>query len=367
MIPFVDLRKENRGLAAELQRAFQRVSDSGWYILGQQLSAFEEEFSAYIGSRHAVGVNSGSDALYLSLKALEIGENDEVLTVPLTFMSTVDAITRNGMRPVLVDIEPDSFCMDGKDLEKKINSRTRAVVPVHIFGHPVEMNQVQEVARAYNLHVVEDACQAHGAEYRGRKVGSFGVAGCFSFYPTKNLGAMGDAGMVVTDDGSLASRLKCLRDYGRSETYIQESPGINSRLDEIQAAFLRVKLKHLDLWNERRRQMARLYDEILGGIEEIRVPSIKEGTVPVYHQYAIRVKERNKLQMSLKKKGIQTLIHYPVPVHLQKAYRFLGYQKGDLPASEMCAEEVLSLPIHPGLEEGDVACVASAIREFFIQ
>lgn len=364
MIRSVDLGRENRSLAAELEGVFKQVRDSGWFILGQQLSAFEEEFGAYIGSRHAVGVNSGSDALYLALNALGVGKEDEVITVPFTFISTVDAITRNGARPVFVDIEPDSLCIDVNELEDKISSKTRAIIPVHIFGHPAEMGRIQEIAKVNNLYVIEDACQAHGAEYRGRKVGGFGLAGCFSFYPTKNLGAMGDAGMVVTGDGCMADKLKRLRDYGRAETYTQTTSGINSRLDEVQAAVLRVKLRKLDSWNGRRRHLACLYEEILGNAG-IQIPVIKDGVLPVYHQYVIRVKKRNKLQEHLREKGIQTLIHYPVPVHLQKTYRFLEYKKGDLPVAEACAEEALSLPIHPWLEAGDVEFVASTIRNFY--
>jgi len=363
MISFIDLRSEWEEIEAEIMASLKSIFQRGWFILGEELENFEKEFAKYLGSKCAVGVNSGSDSLFLALKALNIGEGDEVITVPFTFMSTVDAITRNGARPVFVDIEPDSYLMDVTQIEKKITSRTKALLPVHLFGNSVPMSSIQEIVDQYNLKVIEDACQAHGAEYRGRKVGSFGAAGCFSFYPTKNLGAVGDAGVVVTDDVQLADKLKRLRNYGRVDTYTQESIGINSRLDEIQAAVLRVKLQYLDCWNERRKQLARLYSEILRNTE-IMLPSIREDVVHVFHQYVIRVKERDRLREHLEAKSIQTLVHYPLPVHLQPTYRFLGYKKGTFPVAEACAGDVLSLPLHPGLEEDDVKFIATTTKDF---
>ena len=363
MIPFLDLRSEWGEIEAEIMASLKSILKRGLFILGEELENFEKEFAKYLGSKCAVGVNSGSDSLFLALKALNIGEGDEVITVPFTFMSTVDAITRNGARPVFIDIEPDSFLMDVTQIEEKITSKTKALLPVHLFGNSVEMSSVQEIVDQHNLKVIEDACQAHGTEYRGRKVGSFGAAGCFSFYPTKNLGAMGDAGVVVTDDGQLADKLKRLRNYGRADTHTQESSGINSRLDEIQAAVLRIKLQYLDCWNERRKQLARLYNEILKNTE-IMLPSAREDVMHVFHRYVIRVKERDRLREHLEAKRIQTLVHYPLPVHLQPSYRFLGYKKGNFPAAEACAGDVLSLPLHPGLEEDDVTFVATTIKDF---
>lgn len=363
MISFTDLRSGWEEIEAEIMVSLTSVLKRGWYILGEELEKFEKEFAKYLGSKYAVGVNSGSDSLLLALKALNIGEGDEVITVPFTFMSTVDAITRNGARPVFIDIEPDSFLMDVTRIEEKITSRTKAILPVHLFGNSLAMSAVQEIVDQHNLKVIEDACQAHGAEYRGRKVGSFGAAGCFSFYPTKNLGAVGDAGVVVTDDSQLADKLKRLRDYGRVDTHTQESLGINSRLDEIQAAVLRVKLQYLDCWNERRKQLAQLYSDILRNTE-IMLPSAKEDVKHVFHRYVIRVKERDRLREYLEAKNIQTLIHYPLPVHLQPTYRFLGYKKGNFPAAEACAGDVLSLPLYPGLEEDDVTFVATTIKDF---
>jgi len=337
------------------------VIESQKFLFGEELSYFEKEFSEYVGSKFAIGVNSGSDALFLALKGLGIKEGDEVVTVSHTFISTVDAIVRNGAVPVFVDIDPQTFCIDTSRIPKKITPQTKAIIPVHIYGHPTDMGPIIDIAKANNLYVVEDACQAHGAEYKGKKVGSIGDLGCFSFYPTKNLGAYGDAGMIVTSNKELADKLRMLRNYGQSQKYHYDFIGINSRLDEIQAAILRVKLKHLDEWNERRRGIARLYDDLLAD-SGIARPVEKDYAKHVYHQYVIRSKERSILQQRLKENEIQTLIHYPVPVHRQKAY-VNSYFGNCLPVTERICGEILSLPMHPWLSRDEISTIIKVIKK----
>jgi dTDP-4-amino-4,6-dideoxygalactose transaminase len=362
MIPFIDLKSEYAEINEEIAQAIQRVLKSGWFILGVEIKKFEEEFSKYIGTKYGVGVNSGSDALFLALKALGIGKVDEVLTVSHTFISTVDAIVRNGAKPVFVDIDPDTYCVDVTKIEEKITERTRAILPVHLYGHPANMDPIIEIAEKYNLFVVEDACQAHGAEYKGRKVGSIGDLGCFSFYPVKNLGAYGDGGMVVTNNEELADKLGLLRNYGQSKKYYHDFVGVNSRLDEIQAAVLSVKLMHLDEWNEKRRRVAKRYNELLGD-SEIVTPIEKEYAKHVYHLYVIRPKDRNKLQEYLSKKGIETMIHYPIPVHKQKAYLDLGFHTR-LYITERICNDILSLPIFPEFKNEEIEEVVNYIINF---
>jgi dTDP-4-amino-4,6-dideoxygalactose transaminase len=364
MIPFINLVKEYEEHQKELDRAVRRVLLSGRFILSGEVSSFEEEFSRYVGTKFAVGVNSGSDALYLALRALGIGQGDEVITSPHAFISVADAIRRNHARPVFVDIEPETYCLDPSLIEKALTRKTRAILPVHLYGHPADLNPIMEVARRQGVMVVEDACQAHGAEYRGRKVGGFGDAGCFSFYPTKNLGAFGDGGMVVTDSPPLAERLRRLRNYGEARKYFFKYSGVNSRLDEIQAALLRVKLRHLEKRNERRRLLAALYSDLLAGFPVI-TPRARESVRPVYHLYVIRCPKRTSLQDHLKKSRIQTLIHYPVPIHLQESCSDLGYVRGDFPLAEKCAKEVLSLPLYPELGKREVIQVVTAIQSFY--
>ena len=359
MIPFVDFEREYVELGEEVSQAIQRVLRSGWFILGEQVEKFEEEFSKYVGSRFGIGVNSGSDALYLAVKAMGISSGDEVITVSHTMISTVDAITRNGAKPVFVDIEPDTYLMNASEIEGKITARTRAIIPVHLYGHSADMDSIMEIAERYDLCVIEDACQAHGAEYKPRKVGSMGDVGCFSFYPTKNLGAYGDGGMAITSDKELAESLRKLRNYGQSKRYYHDFIGVNSRLDEIQAAVLRVKLKYLDKWNEKRRKIAKLYDEILENTD-VTVPIEREYAKHVYHLYVIRHKKRDKLQQYLLRNGIHTLIHYPIPVHWQKAYT----NSNRLPVTEKVCKEILSLPIYPFLKEEEVEIVSRYLREY---
>ena len=360
MIPFVDLKREYAEIGEEMTQAIERVVQSGWFILGEEVKKFEEEFSKYIGTKYGIGVNSGSDALFLALKALGIGKDYEVITVSHTFISTVDAIARNGAKPVFVDIDPDTYCIDVTKVEKKITNKTRAILPVHLYGHSADMEPITEIAEKYNLSVIEDACQAHGAEYKGEKVGSIGDIGCFSFYPTKNLGAYGDGGMVVTNSEELADKLRTFRNYGQPQKYYHDFVGVNSRLDEIHAAILRIKLKHLDEWNERRRKIAKLYNKLLED-SEIVTPIEKEHAKHVYHLYVVRCKDRNKLQQYLSMGRIQTRVHYPIPVHKQKAYLKLGYT-ANLPVTERICSEILSLPMHPFLHEDEIPSVVECVK-----
>jgi len=359
MILFNNFRREFEEIGEEVSEAIQNVLKSGYFILGKETEKFEEEFSEYIGTKFGVGVNSGSDALYLTVKALGIHEGDEVVTVSHTMISTVDAITRNRAKPVFVDVDPETYVMDTSELEEKISSKTRALLPVHLYGYPVDMDQLMKTAHKHGLYVIEDACQAHGTEYKNKKAGSIGTAGCFSFYPTKNLGAYGDAGMVVTDDEELSDRLKKMRNYGQSKKNYHDFVGVNSRLDEIQAAILRTKLHYLDEWNEKRRKFARIYDELLEGTDAI-IPIERKCAKHVYHLYVIKHKYREKLQQYLLNQGIQTLVHYPIPVHLQKAYA----TNDKLPVTERICKDVLSLPINPWLKEEEVKEISKSIRSF---
>lgn len=371
MVPFIDLTRQYKRIEEEILSATKKVYEKGRFILGEEVSAFEEEFSRYCGIRFGVGVNSGTDALQLALKAAEIGEGDEVITVAHSFIATALAISLTGARPLFVDIDSETYTMDPNALELFLKQRKKkggrqkikAILPVHLYGHPAEMDAMMDIANRYHLAVIEDACQAHGAEYQGRKVGSFGLLGCFSFYPTKNLGGYGDGGMVVTNDKKLFEKLKLLRCYGEKRKYEHVLKGGNNRLDEIQAAILRVKLKYLDRWNEERRKRVLIYKRMLERTEVI-CPIEKEQAKHVYHLFVIRSKKRNALQAFLKEKGIQTLIHYPIPIHLQKAFRELGYRRGALPLTEQYAREVLSLPFFPEMTESEIEGVATQIKTF---
>ncbi len=358
MILFNDFLREHKSIGEEILQAISRVMQSGWFVLGKECEEFEREFSKYVGSKYAVGVNSGSDALYLAIKALGISQGDEVITVPHTMISTVDAITRNGAKPVFADIEPETCTMNPQEVEAKITSKTKAILPVHLYGHPVDMAPLMEIAQQHDLCIIEDACQAHGAEYKGKKAGGIGTIGCFSFYPTKNLGAYGDGGALVTNDEVMADKLRKMRNYGQAKRYYHDFVGINSRLDEIQAAVLRVKLRYLDGWNERRRKVAKLYYELVSSTSVIK-PVEKEYAKHVFHLYVIRHSQRDRLQQCLSNQGIQTLIHYPVPVHVQKAYGC----GGSLPVTEKICNEILSLPINPWISDSEVEKIAQCICE----
>jgi dTDP-4-amino-4,6-dideoxygalactose transaminase len=361
MIKSVDLQGEFAEISEQIRDAIDRVLRSGWFILGAESEAFEKEFAGYVGAEYAIAVDSGSDALYLALMALDIGEGDEVITVSHTFISTVDAVVRNRARPVFVDIDAETYCMDVSQIESRISDRTKAILPVHLYGHPAQMDEITDIAGKYGLAVVEDASQAHGAKYKNRKVGGLTTAGCFSFYPSKNLGAYGDGGIVVTNSGQLAEKLRLIRNYGQAKKYHHELVGVNSRLDEIQAAILRVKLGHLDAWNRRRRELASLYNELLADSPVIG-PVEKEYAKHVYHQYVIRSRRRDSLQRHLQENQIHTLIHYPIGVHRQKAYENLA---GDasLPVTDEICRQILSLPAHPTLNEEQVCKVAEEVQK----
>ncbi|UCF16532.1 MAG: DegT/DnrJ/EryC1/StrS family aminotransferase [Phycisphaerales bacterium] len=361
MIRSADLQSEFAEISEQIRDAVDRVLRSGWFILGAESEAFEKEFADYVGAGYGIAVGSGSDALYLALRALGISEGDEVITVSHTFISTVDAIVRNRARPVFVDIDVETYCMSESQIESGITDRTRAILPVHLYGHPAQMDEITAIAEKYDLAVVEDACQAHGAEYKDRKVGCIGTAGCFSFYPSKNLGAYGDGGMIVTNSEALAEKLKLLRNYGQAKKYYHDLVGVNSRLDEVQAAILRVKLKHLSEWNETRRQLASIYNELLATTAVIR-PVEKDYAKHAYHQYVIRSDHRDLLQRHLEKNQIQTLIHYPIGVHRQKAYENLTAD-APLPVSEEICDQILSLPLYPTLSEDQVCSVAVEVRK----
>lgn len=344
----------------EIDAAIKRVLDSGWYILGKEVQAFEEEFAEYIGVSYGVGVGSGTEAIHLALKACQIGVGDEVITVSHTAVATVAAIEMTGAKAVLVDLEPDFFTLDPNMLKAAITPRTRAIVPVHIYGQPAELDPVLQIARKHNLRVIEDCAQAHGAMYKNKRLGSFGDMACYSFYPTKNLGALGDGGMVVTGDGELAEKAKLLREYGWAERYISHFAGWNTRLDELQAAVLRVKLKHLDEDNSKRGQVAKIYDKELNTTNLI-LPKQRENCTHVYHLYVVRSARRDELLAYLREKGIGASIHYPAPVHLQPAY---NQANSNLVQTERAAKEILSLPMYPELSKSDIMSVIETIKEF---
>ncbi len=367
-VPFLDLSRQYRRIREEIHRAVERTLESGRYILGEELAAFEREFAAYCGAREAVGVGSGTEALHLALRACGVQAGDAVITAPNTAVPTVCGIVSANAQPVFVDIDPDSFTLEPEKLRAYLKAqpppfRAKAVVAVHLYGHPADMGPVLEVSREYGLKVIEDAAQAHGAEYAGRKAGCLGDAGCFSFYPTKNLGAYGDAGMVVTDDAGVAERVRMLRNYGEEAKYQNCIEGVNSRLDEIHAAILRAKLKHLAEWVAARRRLAQLYGELLAQAP-VALPAEAPPARHSYHLYVLRSVRRDGLQKHLRDNGIGTSIHYPMPVHFQKAYRHLGYKEGDLPQAERACREVLSLPLYPELTEEEVRYVASAVGSF---
>jgi dTDP-4-amino-4,6-dideoxygalactose transaminase len=366
VIPIFDLKDQYNAIKDEIHEAVARVLESGWFILGQEVEAFEGEFAAYCGLSHGIGVGSGTEALHLALLACGVGPGDEVITVPHTAVATVAAIELTGARPVLVDIDPASYTIAPDQLESRITARTRAIVPVHLYGQAADLDPILEIAQRHGLTVVEDCAQAHGTEYRGRRVGVFGRVACFSFYPTKNLGAYGDGGMVVTDDGTLAHKVRLLRQYGWEKRYVSSLKGLNSRLDELQAAVLRAKLGHLDQWNEARRARAKLYGQLLAG-SGVATPTEMDYGRHVYHLYVVRCPHRahrDELKSYLAEHGVGTAIHYPIPIHLQEAYQDLGYRRGDFPVTEACADEILSLPMYPELREDEVREICGLVKDY---
>jgi dTDP-4-amino-4,6-dideoxygalactose transaminase len=362
-VPFLDLKAHHAPLIEDFDRAIREVIDSSAFAGGPVVERLEEEFAAFCGSPYAIGVGNGTDALWLTLLALGIGEGDEVITVPNTFIATAEAITYCKARPVFVDVNPDTFTMNPAELEKSLTERTKAIVPVHLFGQPADMDPILEFARAYGLFVIEDAAQAHGAEYKGRKAGTMGDAGCFSFYPGKNLGAFGEAGAVVTNDPELRKQIQMLRDHGQSRKYYHTMMGWNCRMDGIQAAVLSIKLRHLDQANSLRRKRALEYNQAFAGIDEVLTPFEARYSRHVYHVYAVRVQERDAVLRHLQEKGVGCAVHYPVPIHLQKACRNLGYKKDSFPIAENLADEFLSLPMFPELTEEQIEYVARSVTE----
>jgi dTDP-4-amino-4,6-dideoxygalactose transaminase len=365
-VRFGDLAREYAEIQPEIDAAIGRVLRRGWFVLGEELEAFEAAFAGYAGAAHCVGCASGTDAIALALLACEVGPGDEVITVAHTAVPTATAISMVGARPVFVDIHAHTCLMDVARVEDAITSRTRAILPVHLYGQCVDMDPLLEIGRRHGIPVVEDCAQAHGAAYRGRRAGSMGLLGTFSFYPSKNLGCYGDGGAVVTSDAALATRLRMLRNYGQRQRYYHEIKGMNSRLDELQAAILGAKLPHLESWNARRQGLAAYYSHRLGALP-LRTPACAEGNEHVYHLYVIQCQERAALQEHLAAQGIQTLVHYPVPIHLQEAYADLGYRPGALPVTERVAASIVSLPIYPQLQEEEAAAVIAAMREFYVR
>jgi len=362
MIPLVDLRAQYLDIKHDIDAAVARVFDSGQFVLGDEVAAFEREFADYCGAREGIAVNSGTSALHLALLAAGVGAGDEVITVPFTFVATVAAIGYISARPVFVDIDPATFTMDPDLVARAITRRTKAIVPVHLYGQPADLDPILAIAKRHGLALVEDACQAHGAAYKGRRVGAIGDAGCFSFYPGKNLGAYGEGGLVLTNDPRIAHEVRMLRDWGQERKYHHVVKGFNYRMEGLQGSILRVKLRHLERWTCARQRHAAEYNRLLAG-SEVRTPSEAPDGRHVYHVYAVRTTDRAALQRSMQAHGIATGIHYPVPVHLQPAWSELGYRAGDFPHAERAANEVVSLPLYPELSHTDIELVTATIRQ----
>jgi dTDP-4-amino-4,6-dideoxygalactose transaminase len=349
MVPFIDLPQQFRGLKSEIDNALEPIFSSTSFILGPAVAQFEQDFAEYLDVKHCVSVHSGTAALHLALLALGIGPGDEVITVANTFIATAEGISFAGATPRFVDVDPLTQTMDVAALEAAITPAVKAIIPVHLFGQPADMDPIMAIAAKHGIAVVEDACQAHGARYKGRRVGTIGDVGCFSFYPGKNLGAAGEGGAISTNKPELADAVRLIRDHGSSRKYHHQIVGHNFRFDSIQAAVLNVKLPHLDKWNQLRREHAAYYTEQLAGVEQIVTPTVADGREPVFHLYVIETSMRNAVQEKLTAAGIQTGIHYPMPVHLQPAYASLGYKPGSLPVSEALSQRILSLPMYPEL------------------
>jgi len=362
-IPFLVLHRQYKEIKDQIGLAINRVLNSQYFILGNELSKFEDEFAKYLGVKHVVGVNSGTDALIMALKVLKIGKGDEVITPTQSFIATTLAITEVGATPIFIDSNPDTFLIDSDAIEAKITKHTKAILPVHLYGAPCNMKKIMDIAKKHKLYIIEDACQAHGAAINNQKVGTFGTIGTFSFYPGKNLGAYGDAGAICTNDDVLFEELIMYRNYGQKKKYYHTKIGINSRLDEIQAAILTVKLPYLHSWNIKRNNIAELYRQHLH--KTIKTQKIIDNGISSYHLFVIEVDNRNKLKDFLEKNGVGTLIHYPVPIHLQECYANLGYKKGDFVTAEESAKKILSLPMYPELTENEVKYIAQLINQFY--
>lgn len=362
-VPFLDLNAHHAPLRAEFDQAIAEVIDAGVFAGGPVVAQFENEFAAFCGARHAIGLGSGTEALWLALLACGVGPGDEVITVPNSFMATAEAITYTGAKPVFVDVDELTYTMDARQLEQALTSRTKAIIPVHLFGQSADMDPILEFGRKHDLYVIEDAAQAQGTEYKGRKAGTLGHVGCFSFYPGKNLGAFGEAGGVVTNDAKLDEKMRILRDHGQVRKYHHAMVGWNCRMDGIQAAVLRIKLRHLAGNNQLRRDHAQRYDESLSGLGDVVIPTAAPYGQHIYHIYSIRLQERDEMMRLLEASGIGCGIHYPVPIHLQEAYQELGYATGAFPVAERTCAEFLSLPMFPELTEAQLATVSETLRK----
>jgi len=363
-VPILDLKAQYATIRDEVTRAIGEVCESQAFALGPAVAQFEQNVAAYCGSKHAIGVSSGTDALLVALMALGLGPGDEVITTPFTFFATAGCIVRVGAKPVFVDVDPVSYNIDPAGVEERITKRTRAIIPVHLFGHVAQMKPIMDIARRHNLAVIEDACQAIGASQDGVKAGNFGDCGCFSFYPTKNLGGFGDGGLVTTNSDELAQQIRILRDHGQSPRYFYRVIGGNFRLDGIQGAVLNVKLKYLERWNDARRRHAGLYDRLFAG-SPVKTPKIDANNVCIYHQYTVTVSERDALQKYLADHGIGSAIFYPKPLHVQDCFKNLGYHEGDMPVAERLCREVLSLPLYPELQPDQIERIAATALEFY--
>lgn len=384
-VPIMDLKRQYEMIKDEIDEAIQKTIDSCAFVAGEKVREFENSFANYCGIKHAIGISTGTGAIYVALKALDIGRHDAVITVPYTFIATAEAISFTGATPIFVDIKDDSCTIDPekikeyieekcewvekkgvlRDQEKKLN--VKAIVPVHLYGQPADMDPIMEIAKKYGLAVIEDAAQAHGAIYKEKKAGSIGTLGAFSFYPSKNLGAYGQGGMVICDDDQLAEKVRMLIDHGQKERYYHEFEGWNYKMDGFQASILNVKLNYLDDWNEDRRHNAHYYNELLNGLEKIITPKEMAYARHIYHLYVVRVPDRDNFQSFLKENGVGTGIHYPIPLHLQKAYKHLNYKEGDFPISEKCSREVVSLPMFPELTHQEIEYVCRIIKEWVEQ
>ncbi len=364
VIPLLDLRAQYLEYKQDFDQAYQRFMDSGWYILGKEVETFEQEFAAYIGCKHCIGVGNGLDALQMILTAMNVGQGDEVIVPANTYIASWLAVSNIGAIPIPVEPNQTTYNLDPLRIEKALTPRTKAIMPVHLYGQAVEMDLIWNIAEQYNLSIIEDAAQAHGGSYKTQKAGNLGAAGGFSFYPTKNLGAFGDAGAITTNDDALADKVRVFRNYGSRNKYENEIKGVNSRLDPMQAIFLRVKLEHLDEQNQYRKNIAARYLEYLRDIPGLGLPVVAEDVNPVWHLFVITHPERNRLHEYLEERGVNTLVHYPIPPHLSGAYKDLGYKTGDFPITEFLAERVLSIPMGPHLTSEDVDYVIENIRVF---
>ncbi len=360
MVPMVDLKTQFYEIKEEIFQVLTEILESSHYILGSRVSEFEKKVADFHGIREAIGVASGTDALHLAIDAFGIGPGDEVITTPFTFFATAEAILYTGAIPVFVDIEPDTLNIDAEEIEAHITKNTKALLPVHLFGHPANMRKILKIAKKHRLRVIEDCAQSFGSELNGIKTGSIGDAGCFSFYPSKNLGGYGDGGMITLSHPKIASTIRELRNHGSKGSYKHKRVGYNSRLDEVQAGILLVKLKHIEEYNRKRRQNAGIYGSLLSNV--VKCPIEQPGAYHVYHQYTIMSRKRDKIQQRLKENGISSVVYYPVPLHLQEALKFLGYERGDFPVAERAAKEVLSLPMYPELEESTIKEIAETVK-----